>query len=261
MGFIGGKIGQNPDFAAALPREQYHHASWRMTSEWVIRWKSGLHGRRWGETEEVSVYAPSKDIEGLAPHNVGGVGANVFFRAGGGAVSAVMVWKETEGVQSLVRYPGDPTRAAANFGTDGADMVWTYGEGQGTETLKWTRSIMTAPLSTNPDTVANTARRLRSDPGQFMVDGFVVGCGHAARQVSDTNYAEPEKSTQDLLIVRLADGVSWRVKMPPLSEGAGFMSALGLTCDEVFANAHFTGTPGAIVRIRLDSLGPGMAPD
>lgn len=257
-GFIGGKIGEAPDFAYRQPLQQYDHTTWRMTGEWVIRWKSGLHGRRWGATDEVSVYAPSQDIEGLAPHNVVGVGPDVFFRVGGGVSSGVMVWNEDNGSKPLVRYPGDTTRAAANLGTDGTDLVWTYGEGPVPETATWTRSVFTAPHSTDPDTVASTARRLRSDPGTFMVTGFAVGCGYAARQFYQAN---AEGNSANLLIVRLSDGVSWIVEMPPTSEAALFATALGFTCEEVFTRAQFPDESVTIVRIRLDSLGPGMPPD
>lgn len=260
-GFIGGKIGEAPDFAYRQPLQQYDHTTWRMTGEWVIRWKSGLHGRRWGATDEVSVYAPSQDIEGLAPYSVVGVGPDVFFRVGGGVSSGVMVWNEDSGSKPLVRYPGDTTRAAANLGTDGTDLVWTYGEGPVPETATWTRSVFTAPYSTDPDTVASTARRLRSDPGQFTSDPFAVGCGYAGRQVIDATDPDPLQATKDLLIVRLSDGVSWKVPMAPVAHSTGFMSVLGFTCEELFATAHFPDDSVTIVRIRLDSLGPGMPPD
>lgn len=61
--------------------------------------------------------------------------------------------------------------------------------------------------------------------------------------------------------MRLSDGLSWIVRAPPFSSGVQFMSVLGLTCDEVFVKVQFPDEVNAIVRIRLDSLGAGIAPD
>lgn len=253
-GFIGGKLGEAPDFAYKQPLKQYEHTTWRMTSEWVIRWKSGLFGRRWGESDEVTIHT------GSSPFDIKGIGGDVFFRVGGFVSAGILTWNHAKGVRDLIRYPNDPERGAANFGTEGGDMVWTYGEGLPDNPSQWlvNRSIMTAPYSTDAETVANTARRLRSDPGT-PIDGFAVGCGHAARQFYQAG--ANGKNSANLLVVRLSDGVSWIVEMPPTSEGAQFMTALGLTCEEVFTSAHFPDQAVTIVRIRLDSLGPGLAPD
>lgn len=119
---------------------------------------------------------------------------------------------------------------------------------------------MTAPYSTDADTVAKTARRLRSDQHlPAMMDGFAGGCGYAAR-----NFYQPlgdSSHANTLLIVRLSDGVSWSVTMPSTKSGAQLTHALGVTCEEVFSKAQFPDESSAIVRIRLDSLGPGMPPD
>ncbi|MBX3131482.1 MAG: hypothetical protein KF718_32495 [Polyangiaceae bacterium] len=120
---------------------------------------------------------------------------------------------------------------------------------------------MTAPFSTDPSAVAETTRRLRSAPGPFTPYRFAIGCGYAARQVIGKE-TPSSPSTKDLLVVRLSDGVSWFVAVPPVTEAAGFTSySLGVTCDEVFASAHFDDESFTIVRIRLDSLGAGIAPD
>ncbi len=262
-GFVGGAIGHLPDASYQQPLEQYNHTSWRMTSEWIIRWKSGLFGRRFDSPgAEVTIFDPSKDVEGLPPYNVQGVGPTVLFRVGSGVASGVMAWTEKTGAQPLIRYPGDYTRAAANFGTDGSDLVWTHGEGTfTTATGKFsTQSVMTAPFSTDQATVETTARRLRSDPGPLIPTGFAVGVGYAARQV-DTWVGGADKITKDLLVVRLADGVSWLVKMPSILKGAGFDEPLGFSNDEVFSTAQFPDDSTTIVRIRLDSLGPGTPPD
>ena len=257
-GAISGKFGEAPDFAISQTLEDNNHTGWGMTSEWLVRWKSGLHGRKFGSTAEVSIFDPSEDVEGLPPQNVQGVGSTVLFGVGSGTSSGVMVWTESKGARALVRYPGDATKAAGNFGTDGVDMVWTFGEGTFASGKFSSASITTAPFTTDPALAQKSARRLRSDPGPLVPGGFAVGCGYAARELDSL---VPAPGSKDLLVVRLSDGVSWLVKMPSIATGAGFIDPLGITCDEVFSTAQFPDDAVSIVRIRLDSLGPGTPPD
>ncbi|MEZ4224672.1 MAG: hypothetical protein R3B13_27220 [Polyangiaceae bacterium] len=260
-GFTGGSVGQAPTVGHNYALEQYDQSSWRMTSEWIIRWKNGLFGRRFdAPDEEVTIFSPGKDVEGLPPYNVQGVGESVLFRVGSGVTSGVMAWTQSGGVVPVVRYVGDANRAAGNFGTDGVDMVWTYGEGTYDQGKFTTQSVMTAPFSLDTATVEKTVRRLRSDPGVQSALGFAVGSGYAARRIDDVS-SGVENASADLLVVRLVDGVSWQVKMPAATEGPAFMTALGFSKDEVFATAQFKDASTAIVRIRLDSLGPGTPPD
>jgi hypothetical protein len=58
-----------------------------------------------------------------------------------------------------------------------------------------------------------------------------------------------------LLIVRLSDGAAWMLAgTDPMTYT---MEPVGLTCDEVF----FADPLNRVVRVRLDSLGPGLPPD
>lgn len=155
---------------------------------------------------------------------------------------------------------GDYTQGAGNFNTDGVDMVWTHGTGKPADgTLEYpVRSIMTAPFTTSPSELKASAKYLRSDPGQLVPYPFGVGCGYAARQVFTPSQGDGSVGSNDLMIVRLSDGVSWLVSAPPVEQGMGFGFVMGLTCDEVFATANFADEPNTIVRIRLDSLGPSI---
>jgi hypothetical protein len=191
----------------------------------------------------------------------GAVGEAIFWEVGGLTYRGVMAWTEAAGQRSLIRYPGDYTQGAGNFGTDGVDLVWTYGQGKGPSDWNYpTREIMTAPFTTDPETVKATARRLRSDLGRIGIEPFGVGCGFAGRTF-EVDADAGSAASLDLLIVRLSDGVSWIVDAPPISTGVAFMSALGFTCEEVFAKVQFADDAVTIVRIRLDSLGSGIPPD
>jgi hypothetical protein len=174
-----------------------------------------------------------------------------------------MSWSLASGQQPLIRWYGDYTQGAGNFNTDGVSMVWTHGTGKAPDaTLEYpVRSIMMAPFTTDPEELKAKAQRLRSDPGQLVPYPFGIGCGYAARQVFTPSATDASVGSNDLLVVRLADGVSWIVSAPPVELGMGFGFVLGLTCEEVFATANFADEPNTIVRIRLDSLGPGIPPD
>lgn len=257
-GFLGGEFGQPPSLVHKQPMEKHDHTTWVMTHDYIIRWKAGLHARRWDETSETKL-----TVAGQQPSNVQGIGATIFFQSGSITDGAIHAWTEAGGTVALVDYPGDHTKAVNGFATDGVDMVWTLGEGAYVSGGPgWDKSsIMTAPFSTDPAAVAKTSRRLRSDPGPFTPYRFAIGCGYAARQVVRQETSS-SPSTKDLLVVRLSDGASWFVAMPPVTQGAGFTSySLGITCDEVFATAHFDDESFTIVRIRLDSLGTSIAPD
>ena len=88
---------------------------------------------------------------------------------------------------------------------------------------------------------------------------LAIGCGYTAHAVSSQVF--PSNS---LIVVRIADGVSWELKAGEMNRPA-WAKALGFTCDELFALVEFgdgpTGEGGHVVRIRLDSLGPGLPPD
>jgi hypothetical protein len=64
--------------------------------------------------------------------------------------------------------------------------------------------------------------------------------------------------------VRLSDGRSWVLR--GLSDGGSSLSvqrSLAITCDEIFfrVSMNLSGRDYTIVRIRLDSLGPGEPGD
>jgi hypothetical protein len=163
------------------------------------------------------------------------IGRRVVYELEGGG--GLMAWDEERGLHALAGAAAD-----GNLGTDGRHLVWTRLEGG-------RRSIMAAEFTTDPAVLR--PRRLRSDPDPVMgahAMRFAVGCGYAGRNALPL---------RDLMVVRIADGVSWQL---PAAPGWTWGQVLGFTCNELFATAFSRGGV-AIARVRLDSLGPGRPTD
>jgi hypothetical protein len=164
--------------------------------------------------------------------------------------SGLNIWTQERGAAPFVRYVGDGTRAAGNLGTDGIQLVWTEGEGKlpSQKTYEFpTRNIMTAPFVTDPALLQ--PKRLRSDPIiSLSVHSFHVACGLAARG----------GLTQPIVVVRTSDGWSWL--LPPSIDGFEPNTVIGVSCEHVYLDGFFGGRLN-IARIKLDSLGAGVAPD
>ena len=114
---------------------------------------------------------------------------------------------------------------------------------------------MTAPFTSDPSQLK--PRRLRSNVAEASWEQFAVGCGYAAK-TSDRGDDQP------VVVVRLSDGQKWELKnssfsLPP-DQRWNWDNRIALTCDEIFVQA-IPGKRGEIVRIRLDSLGPGIPAD
>lgn len=262
-GVIAGDIGAaSPSVVLKQSADKNLHTDWSVGADWLSASQASIRARSWNASVWQTVYDPAQDPDHMPEHGARPSGAAVFWEVGAGGYRGVMSWTAAAGARPVLRWYGDFSQGAGNFNTDGIDMVWTYGTGTLDSTLQFpTRSIMTTSYTTDPTQAQGTARRLRSDPGPLSPYPFGVGCGYAARQVTTLAASDASAGSNDLLIVRLSDGVSWLVSAPPIEQKMGFDHVLGLTCDEVFATATFADEPTTIVRIRLDSLGPGMPPD
>ena len=175
-------------------------------------------------------------------------------------VAGIMIYDEAKGLRPLIRDYGNREEGDFNHGTDGNVIVWTHGSDHpiDKESIYPTRSIMVSPFTTEADEIQ--PRRLRSDPNQAMDDNFVVACGYAVRNAGGRD---------GLLVVRVSDGWSWLIQSNDTAGNRWLWSyPIGMTCDEVFVVYAETRPVGDatplvpnIARVRLDSLGPGMAPD
>jgi hypothetical protein len=170
------------------------------------------------------------------------------------------------GKGDFVTFAPDRTRGAADIGTDGVDMVWTEASG-GVIPGEYSypvNSVMTAKFE--PDAAKRVVRRIGST-GRigFTGEAYRVGCGYAIHDTGDMPNAPTTKR-----LFRLSDGHRWEIPviLPYLSPGDWQWGALwGVTCDEIILNAFdrrgLSKTPREapvqhLVRLRIDSLGPGM---
>ncbi|MDB5212183.1 MAG: hypothetical protein JWO86_110 [Myxococcaceae bacterium] len=160
----------------------------------------------------------------------------------------VKVYTPTSGVRDFLTAGMVTTHGYGDLGTDGKDLVWIEAVGRTTDTGPFdSYTIMTAPFTTEPGVVV--PRRLRTEQGpDFDVVFFQVGCGYAARS-----------NGEHIRVVRLSDGLSW-VLSNALTDPWGWTAPLAITCTELFATVRISGVT-RLARVRLDSLGPGIAPD
>lgn len=250
-GAIGGPIDD------LVPTVLVHHVdtfdyAFYASSQWLGQLGPGSQMKvaSWAAPASFQVIASaSLDPSGIPPAALSLRGGDAFWLTGSLSERGIMAWTKAAGAAALARWPGDETRGAWDFGTDGKDMVWEMGEDRPVGSSPLTpfpkRSVMTSPYTTSPSQLKT--RRLRSDPGTGGVAPYAVGCGYAAH--TDGNHG--------LFVVRLLDGVAWNLAP---EAGWWWSSAITLSCSEVFA-VVIVGATGHIVRVRLDSLGTGLPPD
>ncbi|MCZ2135317.1 MAG: hypothetical protein LC098_07815 [Burkholderiales bacterium] len=180
----------------------------------------------------------------------------VFINAELGPKSSIVVYTHDGGAKAFI-HDEDPLLGAGNFGSDGKDIVWTFGEelARLESGIYAKQTVMTAPFTTNPAELK--PRRLRSDPGRVMDNGYAVGCGYAARYVAPHH----------IFIVRLADGQGWHL---PYSGAWKMPAVIGVDCTHVYFEYYYNGPVNSdgtrehardIARMRIADLGPGEAPD
>jgi hypothetical protein len=251
-----------PDLVLRVDTDTITSMDWYASDSLLVGLRLGRHDAwPWDLSQTYPVYSSGTDPDGLPPFEATVVGSDVFSLVTSGGRCGVNSWNVEHGSRPLLRWYGDSTRGAGNFGTDGTDMVWTYSEG--TNACKNdppNPEVWTAPYTTDPAVVAATAHRLRKDVRGMSPEWYAVGFGYAMR----TDYFG-DPMTGGLFVVRLSDGVGW--KIPGTADYAqSWSDVLGFTETELFVqvmmpNSHIGGSALTIMRIRLDSLGPGIPPD
>lgn len=250
-GAIGGSLGELRPTLLAHHQTGGDNYDWRISGNWVMRGSAPsleLHVFPWSMDSDIFVTSAATDPEQLTPAEPVMSGDALFWESASLKRHGINVWDPEGGTRPFIRFLGDFTRGASNLGTDGVELVWSYGEGKAPDDWAYpVRSIMTAPFTTDPGVLQ--ARRLRSDPNdQFGGSEWQVGCGYAAHEAGVNN----------VIVVRLSDGVSWLV--PTVYPDQVLGTAIGVTCEDVIILGNLLGKTN-IVRVRLDSLGPGIPPD
>jgi len=169
-----------------------------------------------------------------------------------GGLSFVMSWDANSGLRPLLRWPPEERKGAANIGTDGSVLVWSYGVGRGPSTDYRDYEhvyLMTAPFTTDPAVLRSTARTVVEEVDGWLggaKEAYTVGCGYAVRVA---------QSHAQLVVVRLSDGATW--VFPKLAAPLYWDYSVGATCEHIYALVEDPDIRSAhIVRIPIDSLGP-----
>jgi len=254
-GVIGGAMSVAAPSVLAQTNE---NSDWRVSKSWLVQLTLGkVNAWTWDGKLSHNVYAGGTDPNGLQPHVPLVIGKDIFLPVGNLQLCGVMSWTPDAGLRPLLRWYSDPTRAAGNFGTDGKVMVWTQSQGTGAcHNDGPNPEVWTAPYTTDPAVLQATAKRVRKDVRGMSAETFVVGEGYAARCDS---FGSPARHS--LSIVRLSDGYSWVLPGDPEHKTHAFAKTLGIAGGEVYVHGAVEEMSSTIFRIRLDSLGPGTAPD
>jgi hypothetical protein len=155
-------------------------------------------------------------------------------------------WDKDTGPVDFIDYKDDD-HGAGNLGTDGIDMVWIESHGPATKSAFWTTAdYWTSPYAKNKADL--NPRRLRSElPNALAGKAIVVGCGRAAYFPGN-----------GFRIINLKDGTSWF--FPQQVNGWNWLTALALTCDEVFLRTA-SAKGSTITRLPIANLGPASPAD
>jgi hypothetical protein len=176
-----------------------------------------------------------------------------------GGVTNAVGFRTPDGVtHDVSNFGSDVTQGAADLVTDGNDFVWMEAFGRATKSDPWAGGrLMTAKYTTNTATLA--PRRVRSWSWErFTTTSFALGCGYAIGNIVDG--IVNNVGIVGVRIVRLSDGVSWKLVGPNNTQELRWSTPLAITCDEAFIRVD-EGMETNIARVRLDSLGAGTPAD
>lgn len=232
-------------------------SSWSVTPSWIIRQRGDRTAYRWDDPsgKETLIYTAS--MLGRAGHRVVSHNNDIFINVGEIHSGGVAVWTEKTGTKPLILWPAGE-RTVHDFNTDGEHLVWTEAQGWDNATTTFAISdVYVAPYSLEQDQVSKTRKKLTADPYVLGGTPWQVGCGYAARGIITSN-----PSALSLRVVRLSDGYSWLIPGGDVSKPWRYdlYEAFGMTCQHIYITVNLPSGAPTIVRIRLDSLGPGTPP-
>ncbi len=257
-GAVGGEVdAAAPSVLLRLGPAGFWTSNFAISSRWIGQLSApGINAWSWDAKTNLVVYKLTTDPDGLEQHVPIVRGPDMFFSVGDLNLCGTMSWNPDAGLRPLLRWYQDTTHGSGNLGTDGTDMVWT--QIQGTAACSGaggpTPETWTAPYTTDPSVLKTTARKLRSDGVVIGPYPYAVGFGYAA--LTGITGSPPVTA---LVVVRLSDGYRW-VLSSGSDQSPGWSTPIGITLEELFVPAFTPDMQGTVVRIQLDSLGPGEPP-
>lgn len=199
---------------------------------WAVFGPNGAKTARWGD--------PPDTLTDNALNVVPSLHHDEIFWADG-EISVVKTAPKVEKLRGTEL--GD---AASALGTDGQHLVFTYrAAGDDPKPV-----LVAGPYATEPDKLSwSTVLPL---PKTLDATPWTVGCGYAAHAAG----------TNEVLVVRLKDGVSWTAASKGCeANGLCLDRPLAVTCSDVFfAAATKGGQDRTIARVTLAGLGKGKDP-
>ncbi len=134
--------------------------------------------------------------------------------------------------------------------TDGQTVAWVHSQGCRDVSCSQA-SLMVAPYPAPGS--KPSGRRLHSE--RPTTNNLILGCGHIATTGGYADYRT------FLRVTRISDGVSWMIRNED-NPKFNFNLPLAVTCDHVyFIRSNPESAEFNVVKMRLDALGPQIAPD
>ncbi|MEZ4294186.1 MAG: hypothetical protein R3B70_04350 [Polyangiaceae bacterium] len=198
---------------------------------WVVYGPSGAKTARWIDDAPETITQSSLNVEPTLHHD------EVFW-----ADVDLFVVKTAAKPEKL--FASDSTDAMSAAGTDGNHIVATHRGAGGKLTL------VASPFALTADKVELSS--VLPLPASIDNAPWTVGCGYAAHAAGKNQ----------VLVVRLKDGVSWAAASPACdTEGLCLNKPLALTCKDIFFEATSKDDKNrTIARITHEGLGKGKPP-
>lgn len=242
---------------SALPERVMHgvplgdvqfSSSWSANDDGVTQQGIGDNFTSWsGSGGWTQVYAPAQDPHGSVTGFTYGRKALSFLPTDN-PNGTVYVSNHGSPAVGLVGIASPLGRAAADFGTDETDMVWTEGTGTVSHSVLWSQiDVWTAKYSLDPITVSKSAVHVGPINNIMGLHAFQVGCGYAAK-CGNAATASGTAGVGGLYVVRLADGAKWYfADAGSSSKDPTFRSCddvMAVSCDTILAKYEFVDDAG-----------------
>jgi hypothetical protein len=263
-GLGGGAVGERWDQRSPKVLKHYHDAlahSYVGGTPGLLETTGAMQLSAWADGR-VLREIPIHDAEGsLAQNYQFFAGSTLFWAADTMRINKQKVYTESDGTKDFISFGSDPSKGAADLGTDGKDFVWVEGSDRVSGDGPFPKVLAaTSPFTSAPAKLQRRVLRADLTGYPFGTKPFVVGCGYAARS---TTMMRDGGLVGGTLVIRLTDGFAWH--LPDQDDAWGWRTPLALTCTELVAlvwerppsaeRGHFN-----IARVRLDSLGAPNAP-